>query len=219
MGNCQAIAREINFRTINSIMILFIEGPRHSGKTYLIERFLEQNTDPRVEYYKFYFANHLKTLDLEWQEDQPGLHYFSLGNIMTIMEMNQRPQYQDKIWIFDRAIISAYTWAVLRKRLSLERARVEIRLLLESELYSNCQTVFIMPTGQTGDNNRTKDHWDGQVKTDQEVDMMKEFINDSRYNLANPIRDNSLYFAKNTFDQASISQFIESCNRALGLNK
>ena len=120
-------------------MILFIEGPRHSGKTYLIERFLEQNTDPRVEYYKFYFANHLKTLELQWQEDQPGLHYFSLGNIMTIMEMNLRPEYKDKIWIFDRAIISAYTWAILRNRLDIPRAKAEYLRLLDSELFTNCK--------------------------------------------------------------------------------
>jgi hypothetical protein len=200
-------------------MILFVEGPRHSGKTYLIERFLEQNTDPRIEYYKFYFANHLKTLNLEWQEDQPGLHYFSLGNIMTIMEMNLRPEYKDKIWLFDRAIISAYTWALLRNRLSKERARIEYNLLMNSNLYRNCQTVFILPEGQTDDSTRQKDHWDGAVKTKEELDLMSDFIEYGIMDLANTSRNNSIHFAKNTFDQASVSQFIESCNLALGLNK
>jgi hypothetical protein len=200
-------------------MILFIEGPRHSGKTYLIEKFLEQNTDPNVEYYKFYFANHLKTLELEWQEDQPGLHYFSLGNIMTIMEMNLRPEYKDKIWLFDRAIISAYTWAIIRKRLAKECARREMNLLTGSDLYKNCNTLFILPEGQTGDASRQKDHWDGAVKTKNEIDLMSDFIEDNIYNIANTSRNNSLHFAKNTFDQASVNQFIQSCNLALGLNK
>ena len=88
-------------------MILFIEGPRHSGKTYLINNFLSVCNDPRIEYYKFYFANHIKMLDLVKLDDSAALHYFSLGNIMTIMEMNLRPEYRDKIWIFDRAILSA----------------------------------------------------------------------------------------------------------------
>jgi hypothetical protein len=200
-------------------MILFIEGPRHSGKTYLIEKFLEQNTDPRVEYYKFYFANHLKTLDLQWQEDQPGLHYFSLGNILTILEMNQREEYKDKIWLFDRAIISAYTWALLRKRLDLIRAREEYRKLLESNLYSNCKTVFIYTEGQTGDDNRKKDHWDGQVKTEDELDIMMDFLQDGMSDLVSSVRNNSLYFVKNDFDQVAVNEFIQSCNSALGLNK
>lgn len=200
-------------------MILFIEGPRHSGKTYLIEKFLEQNTDSRVEYYKFYFANHLETLDLKWQEDQPGLHYFSLGNIMTILEMNQRPQYTDKIWVFDRAIVSAYTWAILRKRLSHERAMTEYMALLTSDLYKNCKTVFIMTDGQTGDSDRQKDHWDGAVKTSEEADLMVNLIQMGIYDLASTSRENSIYFTKNDFDQAAVTNFIHSCNSALGLNK
>lgn len=200
-------------------MILFIEGPRHSGKTYLIERFLEQNTDPRVEYYKFYFANHLKTLELQWQEDQPGLHYFSLGNIMTIMEMNLRPEYKDKIWIFDRAIISAYTWAILRNRLDIPRAKAEYLRLLDSELFTNCKTLVIFTQEQTDDHSRSKDHWDGLVKTNDELDRMMNFIDIGAGQLANPSRDNGIYFSKNDFDQASVNNFIQSCNLALGLNK
>lgn len=200
-------------------MILFIEGPRHSGKTYLIQKFMDQCTDPRVEYYKFYFANHLKTLDLEWQEDKPGMHYFSLGNIMTIMEMNLRPEYKDKIWVFDRAIITAYAWAIIRKRLSPIKARTELRDLLESGLYVNCKTLFLVPNGQTGDDKRQKDHWDGLVKTEEEVDLMAGLIQERIYDLANTGRGNTLHFARNDFDEASVNLFIQSCNDALGLNK
>lgn len=200
-------------------MILFIEGPRHCGKTYLIDKFMEQNTDPRIEYYKFYFANHLKTLGLEWQEDQPGLHYFSLGNILTIMEMNLRPEYKDKIWIFDRAIISAYAWAILRKRLERTRATVEFSKLLESDLFSNCKTVFISTDEQTADGSRSKDHWDGLVKTKDEYSHMMDLIEIGISDLVSNARNNEIFFAKNNFDQASVNGFIQSCNLALGLNK
>lgn len=200
-------------------MILFVEGTRHSGKTYLIERFLEQNTDPRVEYYKFYFANHLKTLELEWQEDKPGLHYFSLGNIMTIMEMNLRPEYKDKVWIFDRAIISAYTWAVLRNRLTLSRAKKEYDNLLSSDLFTNCKTLFVFTDSKMDDANRVKDHWDGAVSTEDERHRMLNFIEIGAGPLTSDKRNNDIYFVKNEFDQASVDYFIHYCNLALGLNK
>jgi len=200
-------------------MILFVEGPRHCGKTYLIQKFLETCTDPRVEYYKFYFANHLKTLDLEWQEDQPGLHYFSLGNILTILEMNSRPEYRDRIWVFDRAIISAYTWALLRKRLTRQRAVAEYKRLLDSDLYRNCKTVFVFTDQQTADAERTKDHWDGAASTEEETNLMMDFIQEGIFDLASSYKQNSIEFAKNNFDQASVNNFIQSCNLALGLNK
>lgn len=200
-------------------MIVFIEGPRHCGKTYLINKFMEQCTDPRVEYYKFYFADHLKTLKLEWQEDQPGMHYFSLGNIMTIMEMNLRPEYKDKIWIFDRAIISAYTWALLRKRLDIVRVRQEMADLLESDLFQNCKTIFIYPREDNSDLQRVKDHWDGMVKSEDEVNIMTDLIQERVYDLANTSRNNSLHFCRNDFDEAAVNSFIQTCNEAIGLNK
>lgn len=200
-------------------MILFVEGPRHSGKTYLVEQFINQCTDPRVEYYKFYFANHLKTLQLEWQEDQPGLHYFSLGNILTILEMNQREAYRDKIWIFDRAIISAYAWAILRGRLTHHRAYSEAQKVLSSDLYHNCKTIFVSADGQTDDNTRKKDHWDGAVKTGDESYLMLDLIQHNLYDIADSNKGNGFYSIKNTFDQAAVNFFTESCNSALGLNK
>ena len=127
-------------------MILFIEGPRHSGKTYLINNFLSVCNDPRIEYYKFYFANHIKMLDLVKLDDSAALHYFSLGNIMTIMEMNLRPEYRDKIWIFDRAILSANAWAILRGRLSIESAKSEYSKLVSSDVKGTIKKqTYLLP--------------------------------------------------------------------------
>ena len=198
-------------------MILFIEGPRHSGKTYLIEKFLEQNTDPRIEYYKFYFANHIKTLDLVGLDETPALHYFSLGNIMTIMEMNLRPEYKDKIWIFDRAIVSAYTWAILRNRLSRTAAELEFLKLISSNLYQNSKTLVVAVTGQTGDSDRVKDTWDGKHSTIEEQQLMAKLIESGMSQLANNRAGNQLSFIFNQFDDTSVVLFKNECNRLLGL--
>lgn len=196
-------------------MIIFIEGPRHSGKTYLIEQFIKANSDPRLEYYKFYFANHVKTLDLVGLDSTPALHYFSLGNIMTIMEMNLRPEYKDKVWLFDRAIISAYTWATLRKRLSPEIAKKEYLSLLNSDLYKNCKTVFVQVEGQTADTDRSKDTWDGAHSTQEELSHMAELIEIGRDRLSNEKVGNSFSVTVNDFTQASVDKFNQICSQLL----
>ena len=188
-------------------MILFIEGPRHSGKTYLIEKLLEQNTDPRIEYYKFYFANHVKTLDLVGLDESPALHYFSLGNIMTIMEMNLRPEYSDKIWVFDRAIISAYTWAILRNRLPKDSAQREFLKLIGSKLYQNSKTLVVGVNAQTGDAGRVKDTWDGKHSTFEEQNLMTSLIDSGLSHLSNNQVNNQLSFVFNQFDEASVTLF------------
>jgi nicotinamide riboside kinase len=198
-------------------MILFIEGPRHSGKTFLINRFLESCNNPNVEYYKFYFANHIKTLDLVGLDADPCLHYFSLGNIMTIMEMNQRPEYKDKIWIFDRAIVSAYTWAVLRKRLSPEKAEREFSTLLNTDLFSNCKTLVVTVAGQTADSNRDKDTWDGAHSTQEEQSLMSNFLDLCQSQLNNEDKNNQTRVMINGFNEKSVESFIAGCYALLEL--
>jgi hypothetical protein len=198
-------------------MILFVEGARHSGKTFLIDQFLETHKDPRIEYYKFYFANHVKSLDLVDLDATPALHYFSLGNIMTIMEMNLRPEYQDKIWIFDRAIISAYTWAILRKRLGRSKAELEFLKLISSDLYKNSKTLVVSVAGQTGDSSRVKDTWDGKHSTVEEQQLMANLIESGLKELADTDKNNGISFVFNQFDQASVVSFNNECCKLLGI--
>lgn len=198
-------------------MILFVEGARHSGKTFLINQFIEQQNDPRIEYYKFYFANHVKSLDLVSLDATPALHYFSLGNIMTIMEMNLRPEYQDKIWIFDRAIISAYTWAILRKRLGRDQAELEFLKLVSSDLYRNSKTLVVSVGGQTGDSTRVKDTWDAMHSTIEEQQLMAKLIESGLKDLSNREKNNGLSFVFNDFNQSSVDSFNSECRRLLGI--
>jgi hypothetical protein len=198
-------------------MILFVEGARHCGKTFLINKFIENCNDPRLEYYKFYFADHIKTLDLVELDSDPSLHYFSLGNIMTIMEMNLRPEYKDKIWIFDRAIISAYTWAILRKRLSRNKAELEFLKLLNTTLYSNSKTLVVSVAGQTGDSDRVKDTWDGAHSTIEEQRLMAHLIELAVTELTNSAKNNKLSIVFNSFDEASVNSFNQECYALLGI--
>ena len=198
-------------------MILFIEGPRGCGKTFLINKFLEECCDPRLEYYKFYFANHIKRFGLAERDSDPSLHYFSLGNIMTILEMNQRPEYKDKIWLFDRALISAYTWAVLRKRLGLEAAGTEYMQVLESDLFKNCKTVYVTVDRQTADTTRIKDIWDGAHSTVEETDHLSHFFNLGFDLIGSSSRSNNGAIIQNRFDQASVDLFKATCYGLLGI--
>jgi len=198
-------------------MILFIEGPRGCGKTYLINEFLKECGDPRLEYYKFYFANHVKMIGLANLDSDPSLHYFSLGNIMTILEMNQRPEYNDKIWIFDRALISAYAWAVLRKRMSLEDAGSEYMKILESDLFRNCKTLYVTVDRQTGDSTRVKDTWDGAHSTVQETDHLSHFFSLGFDLICSSNLANGGTIIRNNFDQESVDIFKASCYQLLGI--
>ena len=122
-------------------MIISIEGPRNTGKSHLLNSFLEKNENPNVIYYKFLFAKYIDQFNMRDQESGPGMHYFSLGNILSIFELNQT-LFKDKIILFDRCIHSAYVWAIYRERLGREKLLAEYSKILNSELYTNCSTFY-----------------------------------------------------------------------------
>jgi len=186
-------------------MITYIEGPRNCGKTFLLTKYFDRSSKKdTIEYYKFYFANHFKTLGLEWIEDSPALHYFSLGNIMTIMEMNVENKLNLPI-VFDRAIISAYTWAILRKRLTKEKATEEFLKLIGSPLFRDSKTIVIRHNS-LGISSRVKDSWDGSNNL-EEWHIMSELIEAGKDHLSDSVRNNELVIIDNVFDEDSISKF------------
>jgi hypothetical protein len=136
---------------------------------------------------------------------------------MTIMEMNLRPEYSDKIWIFDRAIISAYTWAILRKRLTRTKAELEFLTLLKTALYSNSKTLVVSVAGQTGDSSRVKDTWDGAHSTIEEQQLMAHLIELGVKDLVNSEKNNKLSIVFNKFDEDSVNSFNSECYALLGI--
>ena len=101
-------------------MIVIIEGPRGAGKSHLVNRFFSQNLKDDYVYYKWDFAEWVKELEID--ESKQGCHYFSVGNIITILELADN-MFKDKILVLDRSLISAYVWAMYRNR--MERKTLE----------------------------------------------------------------------------------------------
>ena len=188
-------------------MIVFIEGPRHSGKTFLLNKFFEQNSNPNIEYYKWYLVDWIKTLKLEDRETYADVHYLSLGNILTILD--QMKIRTDKILVFDRAIFTAYIWAILRQRLPVPRCMEELRLILKSDVYQNCVTIFVDPNPEFVRNSiREKDMWDDVADFDREYDLMDELMLETRTTINDPKKGNRFIRFHNEFNEVSVESFV-----------
>lgn len=195
-------------------MIVFVEGPRGCGKTYLLNKFFERNDDPRIVYYKFYFADWVKKLGLKGLDNDKALHYLSLGNILTILE--QMKDDNKKILVFDRAIISAYTWAALRKRLSESIIEVELETIVMSNYYTNCKTLWIDSyKGQNKTDDRNKDMWDNIHSATEEAYVMSELIKNMKHHVHDIPRNNELVTMYNDFTDNSLDVFTGVLNQYL----
>lgn len=186
--------------------LILIEGHRHSGKTYLIEQFIEQNKDPRVHYYKFQFAKYIDELGMRDQEAGAGVHYFSIANVLTILELNQSLM-SDKILIFDRCIFSAYVWSIYRERMNQYRLLEEFKKILSSPLYQNVKLVYVDRNDEIEVDKREKDYFGNFENADREKELFERIFSEFMPQITDLNRNNEFQRITNHFDESSSTQF------------
>lgn len=188
-------------------MIILIEGHRHSGKTFLMEKFFEENKDPKIHYYKFQFAKYIESLGLRDQEDGPGVHYFSIANVLTILELNQSI-LKDQVIVFDRCIFSAYVWSIYRERMDNDRLTDEFRKILNSELWQNCKILYVSRPTEINTEVREKDYFENFENLESEKNLFDKLFSEFIEVITDDKLNNGLIRFKNNFDQLSEERFI-----------
>jgi len=189
-------------------MIILVEGARHSGKTFLIEKFFERNKDPKVSYYKFQFAKYVDWLGLRDQETGPGVHYFSVANVMTILELNQT-LLKDEVIVFDRCIFSAYVWSIYRERMEKGRLINEFKEILKSDLWQNCKILYVDRPVEIETSVREKDYFGNFENPVAEKELFEELFSRFTKLINQEEKSNLLVRFKNNFDQLSEDRFGE----------
>ena len=157
-------------------------------------------------YYKFYLADEYSSIVKEWDKSDKGIHYFSMGNIMTILDLHKH--FPEKIFVFDRAHITAATWATIWNRLNFDQAKAELYGLIDRPGYQNCKTVMIdAPAEFKQDTARKKDLWDGLVSSKDEHRIMRKLIEDTPFRFRDDRIGNSFEYFTNNFSPDSVDEF------------
>lgn len=193
-------------------MIVMIEGPRHCGKTYLLENFFRTNADPTIMYYKFAFAKYIDDLGMRDQETGAGVHYFSIANVMTILELN-KTVFKDKLLVFDRSIFSAYVWSIYRKRMDQDRLLSEFRKILASDLYQDCCVINIDRINSAKVLKREKDFFGNFEDYTKERSIFEMVYDEMTENIMNTGKNTSLIRFINQFNDESLGYFNELINQ------
>ena len=196
-------------------MIILIEGPRSSGKTHLISKLkhhvensnISEKTNRDIVFYKYGFIDHMNNLKMKDQEDGAGLHYFTISNTLTILEL-QEIIIKDKVFIFDRGVFSAYAWSIFRKRLDEARLKLEVKSLLSNKLYNNCHVLYV--TTKKPKERNSKDIFDSFENYDKENAMFKEIFHENSINIINKEKNNSLTYFENKMDKLSECLFSKT---------
>jgi len=196
-------------------MIILIEGPRGAGKSHLVDQFMLKNENPDVLYYKFAFSDWIKKLRIEDQEKGPGVHYFSISNIITILGISDT-LLKGKTIVFDRSIFSAYVWSIMRDRMDGDRLIREFSSILRDEIYSNCKLIYVTKSDPGAKIEREKDDIFNKY---EDYYTENQFYNNIIYlfdrEISNSSRNNEILEFKNDFDEASESRFNTLLNNLI----
>lgn len=193
-------------------MIIMIEGPRGVGKSTLVDNYFKENPREDVIYYKFAFSDYIKNLGFEDQEKGPGVHYFSISNIITILEISNTI-LKDKHVIFDRSIFSAYVWSIFRDRMPKNRLMVEFYNILRSPIYRDCKLVSVEnPDGHVPFLRNKSDIFNKYESFNEESEIYSEVFSTFNGDINNEFKGNVGYKFINNKDDNSIREFNNLIN-------
>jgi hypothetical protein len=149
-------------------MITIFEGPRNSGKTFLVDKYSLLKAIP---VFKFDFAFWFNSLKLP--DNGERTHDFALGKELMLLQLNRDGILPD--FILDRGILTVLTWGVMSGRISEAKAFSELQMINQQGLLKNCQIVYV--TGNNpNQNKRDKDNWDFRDGLQDEKNIMDDFI-------------------------------------------
>lgn len=188
-------------------MIILVEGPRGAGKSYLVDNFFKLNQDSKILYYKFKFTDWIKILQIEDHEPGPGVHYFSISNIITILGISST-FLKDHHVVFDRSIFSAYVWSIFRNRMNRERLMTEFNNFLLTDDYQNCKLIYVNRASEIGAISRVKqDGFDIFENYEAEKLIYDDVLFRFRESIADSSRGNEYFEFINNLDEDSTESF------------
>lgn len=135
--------------------LIIVEGPRKSGKSYLIENQKE------LPVFKFDFNSNFTAWDFGKQSEQ--IHWFGLGKEVMLHELNNSG-FLPKMLV-DRGILTNSVWGVFQGRVTIKQAEADLVNFSRRGLFNNVSIVLVRGEWQE---KRTKDIWDQDDKRGEE---------------------------------------------------
>lgn len=191
--------------------MIYIEGPRNAGKTYLLERYLKENPN-KFYTYKFPYYNLYERLELN-RELNAGT-YFSYGkdlDLLSLAKMNLLPQNL----ILDRGFVSTIIFAMIFRQAKEEEMIKYIELIKEKYQQVKINILYVEPNISNRDSlglseDREKDSTElpnlnllGEPILNKTYTFKYEWVLGQLVNQPNI----SIHRFTNDFDEASVKSF------------
>lgn len=188
-------------------MIILIEGPRNTGKTFLMDSLEE---DSGFIKYKFPYLAFVDRIAANWptsddekikklleQNKQDKMGAFSLGRDLALLHFGQA---LNQNVIIDRCVFSSLVFGKIFNRYTENEINNVIKLLKEEKLFENVLVFYV--TGENPEKRESKD-WKvfDELKYELQVKYFDEFLGQFDH-----------FQFVNKFDEESVERFKVKIN-------
>jgi len=191
--------------------MIYIEGPRNAGKTYLLDKYLKENPN-KFFTYKFPYYDLYEKLDLE-KELNAGT-YFSFGKDLDLLSLAKMNLLPNNI-ILDRGFISTIIFAMIFRGAKEEQMTRYIELIKEKYQGIKIDIVYVVPNTNKRDSLGLSEGREKDTNELPSLNLVGEPILDSTYTfkynwvIEQLLNQPNIAIHKfiNNFDEESINSF------------
>ena len=191
--------------------MIYIEGPRNAGKTYLLDKYLKENPN-KFFTYKFPYYDLYEKLDLE-KELNAGT-YFSFGKDLDLLSLAKMNLLPNNI-ILDRGFISTIIFAMIFRGAKEEQMTRYIELIKEKYQGIKIDIVYVVPNIDKRDSLGLSEGREKDANELPSLNLVGEPILDSTYTfkynwvIEQLLNQPNIAIHKfiNNFDEESIDSF------------
>lgn len=195
--------------------MIYIEGARNAGKTYLLDRYLKEFPNKFYTYKFPYFPLYEK---LKLEKELNAGNYFSFGKDLDLLSL-AKANLLPKNLLLDRGFISSIVFAMLFRQAKTEDMTNFIELIKNSYKEVEIKILYVEPNQekrtQMGLNEREKDQVElpslnlvNNAITDKNFDFHYKWIFEQLINCPNI----AIHRFTNNFDEESVEAFNSLLN-------
>lgn len=195
--------------------MIFIEGPRNAGKTFLLDKYLKAFPN-RFFVYKFpYFDLYEK---LELKKDINAGNYFSFGKDLDLLSLAKANLLPENL-LLDRGFVSSIVFAIMFRKTKPEEMTHYIELIKQDYKEVKIDILYVEPETEI----RNKKGLDFRVKDKTELpslNLTNNAITDHSFEFnynwvlqqLSYTPNITIHYFKNNFDDNSIEEFNSLLN-------
>lgn len=184
-------------------MLILIEGPKNSGKSFLIEKLkgngFHSYKFPFIPYFKKFIAQNGE----DTGKDSPSTYHFTTSFDVSLLSLNKEGLLPFAPLLVDRSFLSNIVLGILQGRTTEHEGKKYIDWLVEQGYLENIRIIYVDKENKGQGRTEKKDDWEF-LEYEKQAELFQKFLDYLH-------KEHNIGYGKfiNKFDNESVGNFAK----------